>query len=245
MNIDSIIKIVFLFGILYLFFNPVINQLLEKFNIVSENNDNTKSGKLGLKSADNKLYYFVSFFDLNDNTKKIVLEEYFKQKALDDSNKITLLESSFLFDENSLTELTIDKIPLLTFENFSINRMFNKVPVFIISAEDLPKYTKSMLILNTLEQSGYTIFTHDPNQSQYLFYNEKRKILYYSKNEYPGASFIKTDIPIAPDGILKNVIIDKSITNITPVEMKSNNDVFKYYTLNSLSSGTYTWVFSN
>ncbi len=229
MNFDSIIKILFIFGIVYLFFNSV----LEKF----ANNFDTKPAKFALKSPDNKLYYLVSFFDLNDTYKKIVLNNYIKQMALDETNKTNVLESSFLSDENRIN-LTTKPLKDITFEDF------NKTPVFIISADDLTKYTKSILTFSILTEQGYTIFT--PVSDQYLFYNPKRNILYYSLKDIDnGGIHIKTTGEIPATGEITNVITDKPVTNLTPVQIELDPDVFKYYTLDTATSGGYTWVLSN
>ena len=229
MNFDSIIKILFIFGIVYLFFNSV----LEKF----ANNFDTKPAKFALKSPDNKLYYLVSFFDLNDTYKKIVLNNYINQLALDKTNKTSVLEASFLSDENQIN-LTIDKALTITTTDF------NKTPVFIISADDLTKYTKSVLTFSILTEQGYTIFT--PVSDQYLFYNPKRNILYYSLKDIDnGGIHIKTTGEIPATGEITNVITDKPVTNLTPVQIELDSDVFKYYTLNTATSGGYTWILSN
>ena len=225
MNFDSIIKILFIFGIVYLFFNSV----LEKF----ANNFDTKPAKFALKSPDNKLYYLVSFFDLNDTYKKIVLNNYITQLALDKTNKTSVLEASFLSDENQIN-LTIDKALTITTTDF------NKTPVFIISADDLTTYTKSVLTFSILTEQGYTIFT--PVSDQYLFYNPKRNILYYSLKDIDnGGIHIKTAGTIPATGEITEVQTDKPITNLTPAQI----DVFKYYTLNTATPGSYKWILSN
>jgi len=225
MNFDSIIKILFIFGIVYLFFNSV----LEKF----ANNFDTKPAKFALKSPDNKLYYLVSFFDLNDTYKKIVLNNYITQLALDKTNKTNVLESSFLSDENQIN-LTSDKALTITSTDF------NKTPVFIISADDLTTYTKSILTFSILPEQGYTIFT--PVSDQYLFYNPKRNILYYSLKDIDnGGIHIKTAGTIPATGEITEVQTDKPITNLTPAQI----DVFKYYTLNTATPGSYKWILSN
>ena len=230
MNFDSIIKIVFLFGIVYLFFNSV----LEKF---ANNFDSKKPAKFALKAPDDKLYYLISFFDLNDIYKKIVLNNYINQLALDKTNKTNVLESSFLSDENQIN-LTIDKALTITSTDF------NKIPVFIISADDLTKYTKSVLTFSILTEQGYTIFT--PVDDQYLFYNPKRNILYYSLKDIDnGGIHIKTSGTIPATGEITEVQTDKPITNLTPVQMESGADIFKYYTVNTTTPGSYKWILSN
>ena len=230
MNFDSIIKIVFLFGILYLFFNSA----LEKF---ANNFDLTKPAKFALKAPDDKLYYLISFFDLNDTYKKIVLNNYITKLALDKTNKTNVLEASFLSDENQIN-LTTKPLKDITFDDF------NKTPVFIISADDLTKYTKSILTFSILTEQGYTIFT--PVSDQYLFYNPKRNILYYSLKDIDnGGIHIKTTGEIPATGEITNVITDKPVTNLTPVQIELDTDVFKYYTLDTATSGGYTWVLSN
>jgi hypothetical protein len=235
MSFDNIFKLIFILGIVYLFLNPSFTK--ESF---SDNFDSNKPVKIALKSTDNKLYTFVSFFDLKPEYQQMILADFNKKFELDQQNNTSF---SFLRDENHLG-LTLDNFSSITPDSFS------KIPIFIISQDDLGKYAKTVLtfsILNLID-SGINIFT--PVSDKYLFYNAYRDILYYSKHE-KGGVYIKADITTKDGGQNVNVSIanattgqNQPITNITPVQISANNDVFTYYTLNN-TPDSFTWVLSN
>lgn len=230
MNFNNIIKLIFILVIVYLFLNPILVNS-EKFtnNIYSE-----QRFKITIKSPDNKLYNFISFFDLKPEYQKIVLLDFHKKLETDIANNTSF---SFLRDE-SYKNLTVEKLPSITPDTF------NKVPVFIISQDDVNKYANTVLTFNTFDQSGVNLFT--PVLDKYLFYNPIRDILYFSSNDN-GGLFLKVDIT-TKDGVENfNVYTLKnpSITNITPVQMTANNDVFTYYTFNNTTPASYTWILSN
>jgi hypothetical protein len=234
MNYNNIIKLIFILVIVYLFLNPTSFNS-EKF---TNNNYSEQPFKINIKSADNKLYTFISFFDLKPEYQKIVLQDFHKKLEIDIANKTSF---SFLRDE-SPNNLTLEKLNegKITPEL----ELFSKVPVFIISNDDLIKYTDKVLTFKTFKHSGVNVFT--PDADKYLFYNPIRDILYFSSNDN-GGLYLKVDIT-TKDGVdnfnvytLKN----PSITNITPVQMTANNDVFTYYTFNNTTPDSYTWTLSN
>jgi hypothetical protein len=222
MNFNNIFKLVFILSILYLFLNPTFSISNEKF---SNNFDSTKLVKIALKSTDNKLYSLVSFFDLKPEYQKLILSDFQNKLLLDQQNNTNL---SFLRDENYIT-LTVDKLSSITPDSFS------KIPIFIISQDDLNKYANTILTFTILNEHGDNIFT--PVADKYLYYNAQRGILYYSKNDNGGV-FVKSDITAKDSGQNQN------ITNITPVQISANNDVFTYYTLNN-TPNSFTWILTN
>jgi hypothetical protein len=235
MSFDNIFKLIFIFGIVYLFLNPAFNITKETF---SDNFDLTKPVKIALKSSDNKLYTFVSFFDLKPEYQKMILTDYHNKFKLDEQNNTSF---SFLRDENHIG-LALDNFSSITQDSFS------KIPIFIISQDDLGKYANTVLTFSIFNEHGVNLFT--PVADKYLYYNALRDILYYSTND-KGGVFVKGDITAKDGG--QNVIISvanattgqsQNITNITPVQISGNNDVFTYYTLNN-TPNSFSWILTN
>lgn len=233
MSFDNIFKLIFILGIVYLFVNPSFTK--ESF---SDTFDSKKPVKIALKSTDNKLYTFVSYFDLKPEYQQMILADFHKKFELDQQNNTSF---SFLRDENS-NGLALANFSSITPDSFS------KIPIFIISQDDLGKYAKTVLTFSIINEHGVNIFT--PVSDKYLFYNSLRDILYYSKHD-KGGVYIKADITTKDGG--QNVTVsvanattgqNQNITNITPVQISANNDVFTYYTLNN-TPNSFAWELSN
>ena len=233
MKTEEIIKIILILGVLYLLFNCTI----------TEGFINSEKIKLALLSA-NKAYCLVSFFDLKDEYKKILLEilkdEYNeelkvnKTKTRQEDKKNT----SFLFAgiEDALINATSDTITKLT------PNVISKIPVLIISNDKVNEYTKSIFEIPAPSDRDKGL---SPEPGKYIYWNPFHKMLFYS-----GSEMYRLELKGLHQNIDKNKFelepLKFKYKDITPTKIvektrTSGNINFTYYLLSNTEGTSFVW----
>lgn len=214
MKTEEIIYILLIFALVYLIFN---STLLENF---SQNN----KIRLALLS-NNKVYRFVSFFDLKDDIKKLALEylqtEY--KKEMENNNLVPSdkkTNNSFLAFgiENALINATPENIQNI------LSKDISKVPVFIIDNDKVEEYTKTIFDINQPTQLDKGL---SPDRNKFMYWNKNHQLLFYSESDRYGKEikglaknennneFDFEPIKIDNKEILLNKFVEKTIGNFT------------------------------
>ncbi len=206
MKTEEIIKVLLLLGIIYLLFNC---QLTENFDA-----EITRI-KLALLS-EGKAYRLVSFFDLKDEYKLLVLTELNNQYKTesDNNNKESDVikktsNSFFLFGGNEDALISIfaadsaDKIK----ENLGQLRSdaISKVPVIVISNDNVDKYTTNISDFGAPYEDSKRISL---TPGKRLYWNKAHSLMFSSSNER---------VQFQIKGLHKNT--DKNKFEIEPVKL--------------------------
>lgn len=239
MKVEFIIKVLLCLGVLYFLLNCTNDE--EKFTEHEGNN----YFKLLIKS-DNKNYHFVSLLDLKDEYKILFLKN-----ALTEYREKDNLNSFFIFGakQNNLIEYVENKsdddirkiLPNIIKKNVS------KIPVFIISEENLNIYTNKQFYIRRPSEGSEKLKTNDENIGDYMYWHPDRPVLFYSNKESIDYRIVGT---LNNNNTFKiNDIKDSNKNNITPTKitekiLRDGNLFFTHYTLSNNQGREFEWIWS-
>ncbi len=243
---EEIVKILLILGVLYLLFNCITTENFA-------DTDFTRI-KIALKS-ENKTYRLVSFFNLKDEYKLLLLKELKKiHKEEEDSNagKTEGKTANSFFNFGS-TETELVSLTSLEKEDEIKERLnklsgsnISKIPVLIIANDKLSEYTNGVFDFAT--PSSNTGNGLESDSGRYLFWNPAHNMLFTSTNDSLKFEIKGTHSTVAADkqAFLVIALKDKENKDITPnkIEEKTiniNDKTFTHYVLSNTEGSSFEW----
>ncbi len=219
MKTEEIIKILLVLGVLYLLLTCTLNE-----NFAAGSDDNSFSVAIVSKG---KLYRLVSFFDLNDDYKKVLLHALHEEHKTDANKEFSFISSG---NETVLATTVPENAPDIKPNNIS------KVPLIIIPNEKVSEYTKSTLRIRQTAD-GFM----PAGEEKYLFWNHLHSMLFYSiydlfvqKSQIKG-KFTETDsvITIEPITFKNKEKKDETVQKFKMIDktISFNNKTLNYFIL--------------
>ncbi len=241
---EEIVKILLILGVLYLLFNCVITENFADTDV--------KRIKIALMSED-KPYRLVSFFNLKDEYKLLLLKELHKQYLEEDKSNAGKTEGktsnsffNFASTENELINLLKlekddqikEKLGNLSSSNIS------KIPVLIVANDKLGEYTTDVFDFAVPTPNNNNGLESD--SGRYLFWNPAHNMLFTSAND--TLKFEIKGTHATTDGQPFEIIAfkDKENKDITPNKIventiKINDKTLTHYVLSNKEGKSFVW----
>ncbi len=244
---EEIVKILLILGVLYLLFNC----------ITTENFADTDIQKIKIVlMSENKPYRLVSFFNLKDEYKIVLLKELYnlylpEETANKGKPEIERTSNTFLRfggQEDTLIDISkpenannmMEKLNTLNKNNVS------KFPVLIIANDKLGEYTNDIFDFDLPSSKNGNGLISD--SSRYLFWNPSHGMLFTSPNDSLKFEIKGTNSTVEADkqsfiiNALKN-IDNKEITPNKIVEntIKHNEKTLTHYVLSNTDGKPFVW----